>query len=304
MDRWLVKSFGYPQSGWIDLKSTHMTKYEFLYKLTRSKAALVNITLIPGETYYFFLKELSSKLKIKEEVLFNTYNKLAYKKDGNILPQTYSLPIGMSANDTIKYLFEYTNNQYKKYSMKIYNSYNKENWYNYIRIASIIQKESASKEEMSKISSVIYNRLEKNMKLQMDGTLNYGKYSHTKITPKMIRNNHTSYNTYKNKGIPRDPICAVEFSAIKAAIHPLKTTYLYFVKSKDGTKHIFTASYKSHKNNINKLRKYNKKKRIQKKKTYKKRKNTVKKIKKKKLKKTNQKNKSKKQIKDLWKSVY
>ena len=219
-DLWLVKSLGYPQSGWIDLKDTQMTKYDFLYKLTRSKAALVNITLIPGETYFFFLKELSEKLKINEKLLFKIYYQLSYKKDGNILPQTYSLPLGMSAYDTIKYLFQYTNNQYKKYSIKIYNTYNKENWYKYIRIASVIQKESASKQEMPKIASVIYNRLNKNMKLQMDGTLNYAEFSHTKITPKMIKDNNTSYNTYKNKGIPKDPICAVEFAAIKAAIHP------------------------------------------------------------------------------------
>jgi len=290
MDKWLIKSFGYPQSGWIDLKDTKMTKYDFLYKLTKSKAALINITLIPGETYYFFLKELSNKLKIKEKLLFDTYNSLAYKQDGNIISQTYFLPIGMSANDTIKYLFEYTNNQYKKYSMKIYNNYNKENWYKYIRIASIIQKESASKKEMPKIASVIYNRLAENMKLRMDGTLNYAEFSHTKITSKMIRNNKTTYNTYKYKGIPKDPICAVEFSSIKAAIHPLKTEYLYFVKSKDGTGHIFSKTYTSHKKYIKKIQKYNKQKKYKKKKLLKKKKRVYK--------------PKKKNTKDLWKSVY
>ena len=288
----LVKSFGYPQSGWIDLKDTKMTKYEFLYKLTVSKAALVSITLIPGETYYFFLKELSRKLKINEKVLFETYNNLAFKQDGNIISQTYSLPIGMSAKDTIKYLFEYTDNQYRKYSMKIYNNYNRENWYNYIRIASVIQKESASKKEMPKIASVIYNRLDKNMKLQMDGTLNYGEFSHTKITPKMIKNNKTAYNTYKYKGIPKDPICAVEFSSIKAAIYPLKTDYLYFVKSKDGSKHIFSKTYKSHKKYIKKIKKYKSKQKnkVKKKKIY--------------VKKSYKRKVNKKQIKDIWKSVY
>lgn len=230
-----------------------MTKLDFLYKITTSKAALVNLTLIPGETYYFFLEEISEKLKIEKTELFNIYNKYAYKKDGNILPQTYSLPIGMKPDDLIQYLFNYTDKQYKKYALKIFGEYDKEKWYKYITIASIIQKESASQEEMTKISSVIYNRLNENMKLQMDGTLNYGKYSHTKITPKMIKVDKSSYNTYKYKGIPSDPICAVEFEAIKAAIFPAKTQYLYFVKAIDGNKHIFSKTYKSHKQYIKKI---------------------------------------------------
>jgi UPF0755 protein len=264
IDTMIVKSIGYPQSGWIDLKHTHMTKLDFLYKITTSKAALVNITLIPGETYYFFLNDIANKLKIEKTKLFDIYNNYAYKKDGNILPQTYALPIGMNPEDLIQYLFNYTDTQYEKYSLKIFGKYEKEKWYKYITIASIIQKESASKEEMTKISSVIYNRLNENMKLQMDGTLNYGRYSHMKVTPQMIKEDLTPYNTYKYKGIPSDPICAVEFEAIKAAIFPAKTDYLYFVKAIDGNRHIFSKTYKSHKKYIQKIikskRKSNKKK--------------------------------------------
>lgn len=289
IDKLLVNSLGYPQSGWIDLKSTKMTKFDFLYQVTKSKAALVNITLIPGETYYFFLQELSNKLKIAPISLFNAYDKLKFKKDGNILSQTYSLPIGMNANDLIQYLFNYTDNQYKKYSLKIFGHYNKEKWYRYITLASIIQKESASINEMVKISSVIYNRLEQNMRLQMDGTLNYGKYSHTKITPKTIKTDKSSYNTYKHKGLPSDPICAIEFASIKASIFPLKTQYLYFVKSKDGKRHIFSKDYKSHKKHIKKIKK---------------RKIVVKKIKRIKKKKKTAKKYKKRTIKNIWKSVY
>jgi len=48
LDLFVVRSFGYPQSGWIDLKDEEMTKGDFLHKLTISKAALKTITLIPG----------------------------------------------------------------------------------------------------------------------------------------------------------------------------------------------------------------------------------------------------------------
>ena len=118
-------------------------------------------------------------------------------------------------------------------------------------MASIIQKEAANVNEMPIVSSVIYNRLKKGMPLQMDGTLNYGKYSHVKVTARRIREDDTSYNTYKNKGLPSNPICAISLNAIKAAIFPIKSNYLYFVKDNKTGLHKFTGSYKEHVNNIN-----------------------------------------------------
>lgn len=140
IDKTLIYFVGYPQSGWIDLQATTMTKYDFLYKICTSKAALENLVLVPGETYYFFLQEVAQRLKIDFDTLLTIYNEKAFKKDGNILPQTYSLPIGMEPSELISYLFEYTETEYKKYSNKIFGTYEKENWYKYLTIASIIQK--------------------------------------------------------------------------------------------------------------------------------------------------------------------
>jgi len=257
VDRVSLFFIGYPQSGWMDMgiksDDTKLTKLDFLYKITTSKAALATVTLVPGETYYFFLNELSQKLKLPREDLFRIYNELAFKKDGNIISQTYNLPIGMNPRDLLLYLFEYTEGEYQKYSMKIFGKYNKNEWYRYITIASIIQKESASREEMTQVSGVIYNRLAQKMKLQMDGTLNYGEFSHTKVTPTMIANDETSYNTYKFSGVPTDPICAVEFEAIKAALFPAKNSYLFFMKNVSGESHSFSTTCSGHKANIQEI---------------------------------------------------
>jgi UPF0755 protein len=254
LDSTVVKILGYPQSGWIDLKATHMTKLDFLHKLTTSKAALRKVTLTPGQTYYFFLQDVAKTLQISQDKLFQKYSELAYKKDGNIIADTYHLPIGMEEEQLLRHLLGITQRKYKRLSTKIFGSYNQKNWYKYVTIASIIQKESANIEEMPLVSSVIHNRLKKNMKLQMDGSLNYGKYSNTKVTPYMIRNDETTYNTYKNKGIPTDPVCAIEFDAIKAAIFPAKTDYYYFVKNVQGDGHEFSSTYKVHRQNIQKLK--------------------------------------------------
>ena len=137
----------------------------------------------------------------------------------------------------------------KAWSQKIFGTFNERKWFQYVTVASVIQKEAANNQEMPLVSSVIQNRLKKGMKLQMDGTLNYGKYSHEKVTAKRIRNDKSPYNTYIYKGLPPYPVCNVGFDAIKAAIFPAQTDYLYFVKSKDGT-HKFSRYYSTHLRNI------------------------------------------------------
>jgi UPF0755 protein len=76
------------------------------------------------------------------------------------------------------------------------------------------------------------------------------------VTPKMIKNDKSEYNSYKKKGIPNNPVSAVGFDAIKAAIFPAKTKYLYFMKSRDGKYHNFSSTYKNHKKNIKKVVNY------------------------------------------------
>jgi UPF0755 protein len=251
IDNIIIRTSGFIQSGWINIDENKLTKMDFIYKLTTSKAALNSVTLIPGETYHFFLKQLAKKFNLDEKRLIEIYDKHAYKNDGNILADTYSLPLGMKEDHMIFYLFSQSNKKYEEFSKKIFGYYDKKKWYYYLSLASVIQKEAASINEMPIVASVIHNRLKKGMKLQMDGTLNYGEYSHIKVTSDRIKEDETSYNTYKFEGLPDHPICAVSLDAIKAAIFPVKSDYLYFVRDNKTGLHKFSKSYNSHVNNIN-----------------------------------------------------
>jgi UPF0755 protein len=208
-----------------------------------------NITLIPGETTYIFLNQLANNLGLDREKLQEEFKKQSPLQEGVFMPNTYKIPLGINEKSLIALLLKISSKEMKRISYKIFGTYNQKKWFNYITIASIIQKESANTKEMPIVSSVIYNRLKKGMKLQMDGTLNYGKYSHIKVTPKRISNDNTNYNTYKKRGLPSAPVCNVSQEAIMAAIFPAKTKYLYFMKSKKGT-HDFTCNYSTHLRNI------------------------------------------------------
>ena len=112
-------------------------------------------------------------------------------------------------------------------------------------MASIIQGEAMYEDEMPIISSVYHNRLNRKMLLQADPTIQY-------ITPGKPRRLFdrdlevdNSYNTYKYKGLPPGPINNPGLSALKAAIAPADTDYLYFVSNGEG-RHVFTRTVEEH----------------------------------------------------------
>lgn len=249
LDSLLLRMIGSPQSGWIDLGVTIGTKGDFLYKITKAKAALQNVTLIPGETTYIFLEQLSTQLGLDFVTLQQEFEKQSPIAEGILVPDTYKIPIGLTEKELISLLLKLSLKKMKEFSYKVFGNYNEKKFYTYLVIASIIQKESANNDEMPLVSSVIYNRLKKGMKLQMDGSLNYGEYSHQKVTPYRIRNDKSQYNTYLYKGVPKIPICNVGIEALQAAIFPAKTDYLYFMKSKKGTHH-FSCNYSTHIHNV------------------------------------------------------
>lgn len=254
LDSLLLRLIGSPQSGWIDMKSSLNTRGDFLYKLTTAKAALQNVTLIPGETTYIFLNDLATKLKLDRDRLESEFLAQSKIEEGALVPNTYRLPIGISEKELIRILLHESDKQMQRFSIRLFGTYNEKKWFQFVALASVIEKESANIKEMPLVSSVIHNRIKKGMKLQMDGTLNYGKYSHIKITPQRIREDNSIYNTYKHSGIPSIPVCNVSFDAIRAAVFPAKTSYLYFMKNRSGT-HDFSRNYSTHLRNIKRVTK-------------------------------------------------
>ena len=251
-DAFLLRFIGYPQSGWIKVKEKQ-SKLDFLNALTKNKATERAILLIPGETSYVYLKKIAKKFKLNYEKLNEEYQKKSPVQDGYVVPNTYKMPFGVSEKQVIYILMKHSQAWHEE-KMKFYDIENEQQWLKFITMASIIQKEAGNRKEMPIVSSVIHNRLKKDMKLQMDGALNYGKYSNKKITAKRIRIDKSHFNTYKIKGLPPSPICSVSSYAVDAALNPAKTNYLYFVKS-GPRQHKFSTNYRDHVNFIRQKKK-------------------------------------------------
>ena len=101
-----------------------------------------------------------------------------------------------------------------------------------IILASMIEKEAASAEDMAKVSAVFHNRLAADMRLESDPTVKYITGSSDFILSSDELSQSSPYNTYIIKGLPIGPICNPSPAALKAALHPnqryIDEGYLYF----------------------------------------------------------------------------
>ena len=250
-----MRFFGHPQSGWIEIAPSDSinqttTKGSFLYQLTTNKAALKTITLVPGETMHFFIEHINEVLGLDKQALWDAYNEFAKYPDGVIYPNTYKVPLEIGPRYLMNHLISQSMREHKKNAIKILGRYDEKQWFNFVTIASIVQKEAASIDEMPLVSAVIFNRIKAKMPLQMDGSLNYGKFSHSKVTPERIRGDKSVYNTYLNRGIPPYPVGSASLDAILATIRPANVDYLYFVRDRSTGRHTFSKTYKEHKSNF------------------------------------------------------
>lgn len=111
-----------------------------------------------------------------------------------------------------------------------------EQWWQNLIIGSMIEKEALFDEDRANISSVIHNRLARNMKLGIDATV---KYATGKSDARVYDSDtqvDSPYNTYRVSGLPVGPICsAVGDKSMDAAANPAQTSYIYYVlKDKEG----------------------------------------------------------------------
>jgi UPF0755 protein len=119
-----------------------------------------------------------------------------------------------------------------------------------ITLASLVEKEARRKDEQSVIASVFHNRLKIGMKLDCDPTTVYAAILENRYRGTIYRSdlaNPSAWNTYQHAGLPPGPIANPGLGAIRAALAPGETEYLYFVAKADGSGgHSFSESLAQH----------------------------------------------------------
>ena len=167
--------------------------------------------------------------------------------EGFIFPETYSFSRPVTAHEIVERIVEEGRKRLDE-RLKGWKERGQQlgfNPYQVLVLASIIEKETGKPEERGVISSVFHNRLRIAMPLQSDPTVIYGIQNFDGNLTKEHLKTPGPYNTYLNTGLPPTPICNPGLDAIKAAVYPEDTDYLYFVGKGDGS-HQFSATYKEH----------------------------------------------------------
>ncbi len=236
-------------------KNIHYGKFNFdtnasfldlIRTITKSSNILNKITIIEGWS--------KSDLIIELNKFFDNIEDIDYS---DILADTYYFTQDESFESFKKRVKKVKENYLKNNISNIF--FNKYNTKDIMIIGSLIEKEGLDYIDKRLISSVIINRLDKNMKLQIDATVLYaltnGKYNLNRdLRYKDLKIKHP-YNTYNIYGLPPDPISYVGTKTIDIILENYKSKYLFYFYNKELKKHIFSLTYDEHKIKLNDYRK-------------------------------------------------
>jgi UPF0755 protein len=175
-------------------------------------------------------------------------------EEGYLFPDTY-----LFSKDTTITTIIYTmkNNFNKKYQQAAENQTAKLSQADAVILASIVEREGKSEEEMKTIASVLENRLAIHMALQTDSTIQYALGYQTEThswwktpTPADLKI-QSPYNTYLYPGLPPTPIANPGLVALKSVLNPVTTSYFYYYTDPSGKTH-FAKTIQEHNANIQK----------------------------------------------------
>jgi cell division protein YceG involved in septum cleavage len=226
-----------------------------VYDSLASVGAPAFINVDPGlrieEVAALFAKELEWSAEAKAEFLEIRKTENADIPDGTVFPGLYAVRRNAGPNDIHRVTEERFENQVlSRYASSTEAMVPLKDT---LIIASMIQRETADKQEMRIISGIIWNRIFLGMPLQLDATLQYAKANkktarQTDWWPNVYpRDKYISspFNTYQNRGLPPAPISNPALSAVIAALNPKKTDCIFYFHDRKGGFHC-TETYEEH----------------------------------------------------------
>lgn len=188
--------------------------------------------------------ELKNKFPFLEEIPADTV------PEGYFFPDTYRFFKNAELDDVVSKMLA---NFDRKITPDLREEIKKQNktLFDIITIASLIEKEVVTDEDRAIVSGILWKRLEHNIAMQVDATLSYIKKQRGEEPSRdgrlFIRDTKVDspYNTYLYPGLPKGPIANPGLSAIRAAMYPKNSPYLYYLSAQDGTT-IFSKTLNEH----------------------------------------------------------
>ena len=176
--------------------------------------------------------------------------------EGYLFPDTYAFTKDATIEDVVGKM---RSNFDKKYNEIPNLGKAKLNQEQIVILASMIEREAKHDEDRPMVASVMLNRLEINMALQIDATVQYALgYNDAEQTwwKKGLTladlDIKSPYNTYEYPGLPPGPIANPGFEALTAVVNPANTDYIYYISDPKTGQNIYAKDLKGHHANIKK----------------------------------------------------
>ncbi len=241
------------------------------------KGESIEMTFLPGQTFYDYVEIISKELNIKEDEVLKTINDkdyinsliekywfltkdilnndIYYPLEGYLAGDTYEFKKDVTVKDIVETLLDQEKKILDNYKTDI--EKNKYNVHEIMTLASISEKEGKKLEDRKNIVGVFINRLNSGDKLGSDVTTYYSlglKLYERDLTYDEI-NTANAYNTRSDNlagKLPVGPICNPSKDAIDSAVNYTPNDYYYFVSDKN-TKIYFTKTFEEHEAKVNEL---------------------------------------------------
>ncbi len=220
--------------------------HEITKKLLSGKSKFRKLTIIEGSSKFDLFHKLS---EIDKNVNFTIEDIPEY-----LVANTYNYQITDSAKRILENITKTSLDISNKIWLERDTSISLTTPKELFILASIVEKETSIEDEKPKIAGVFFNRLKKKMRLQSDPTVVFsitgGK---KKLGRKLYRKDlkfESEFNTYRNLGLPPQPICFPGIDSLISVSKPLKSELLYFVAKNKNGEHYFSTNYKDHLKNV------------------------------------------------------
>lgn len=227
--------------------SPSMTAFEIAQTLTHGTLD-VWVTIPEGKR----AEEIAEILKKSVPSYQSFWRDELVKHEGYLFPDTYLIPKDGDINLIISIM---KNNFEKKFTSITPNKtgLSKEE---IVIVASLIEREAKLDEDRPLVASVILNRLNIGMKLDIDATvqhaLGYQENQKSWWKKELTKDDlsiDSAYNTYRKQGLPPTPISNPGLAVLQAVVNSPDTDYLYYISDRNGRNH-YAKTFEEHNENI------------------------------------------------------
>ena len=181
-----------------------------------------------------------------ESSLISSFNVLKDKPtsvdlEGYLFPDTYEFSRGANSDDIAGEMISTLERRLEESGINL----GDHDMHDVLTLASIIEREVQSEEDMALVADIFLKRLEIGMALQADSTVNYVTGKKTPAISLEDRDIDSPYNTYLYPGLPPGPISNPGIAAINAVLNPESNSYYYFLTDVEGTVY-YSQTYEGH----------------------------------------------------------